>query len=486
MSPTHKLHIRGVMFDLARVTERLSYYEALPERLAAWGYNTIFFHFTDDQGFAVEYRCRDLATPHAWSRQKLRAWLARCASNGLTVVPEIESFGHTAYIHGRREYRHLAEPAGKQMFNALNPLHRESRAILCDLIEETAELFPASPYIHAGLDEVNFGASPQVKRALRKRQKWEIFADHVDFMHGLVARTGRRMIMWGDHLLHEPDIADRIDKSIIIADWHYLAEIKPDTVAFFTRRGFDTLCCPATNRNRDMILPGEVTQNNLQRFARFARDGGPRVLGLINTIWCPQRMLCGAEQWAVALGGAWFKDPEADPLPVVTRFLETQYGLRRAGQMAATLLRFSSELPRREALRALLDSNDLPEPTATACELAKAEAIAQRADACHAVFERAGRQVRCNAAEFANYVLAAALLGWAARGVPFHAGAGAPAARRGHLREGRILLAAARADWNRGRYSDDPKRDLDSHSGNWTDALIPNLILACDRMGARA
>jgi hypothetical protein len=469
------------MLDMARVTEQHSYYRRLPARLAKWGYNAVFAHFTDDEGCAMRFRRRpQLATRHAFTREQMHDWVRRAARHGLMVVPEIESFGHTHYIHGRRRYRHLREPT-EGHFNAINPLHRETRAIFADLVAETAEVFDA-PFIHMGLDEVNFGASRQVRRALRTRQKWEIFAEHVRRMHRLVTAAGRRMMMWGDHLLHEPRIAEAVPRDIVICDWHYRADVEPATVRFFTKRGFEVVCCPASNRSGDMILPNATTRINLQRFARIAHGGGRRVIGLMNTVWCPQRMLCGIEQFAMALGGAWFADPAADPRQVVRRFAAEQFGLTRPAAVAGAILDLSALMPLRPALRRLMDSQDAPALPLTALEYDQAAEWAARADKLEAVFQRHRKAVRANRTEYGNFTLACRLLRWAARIAVARADG---TLRRSQRSEGRRLLAACVRDWNRGRYADDPKRDLGGRPGRWLDALIPNLHLAIRRLEKR-
>lgn len=492
------MRIRGVMMDLARVTERHEYYRALPRRLAGWGYNTLFAHFTDDEGCAMRFASRpELAGPHAFTPAQVRQWVRDAADAGVTIIPELESFGHTEFIHGLKKYAALREPT-TGYFNALNPLARQSRAILRDLVLETADVFDP-PFIHAGLDEVNFGASSQVRRALKTRRLWELFADHVNFMHELITATGKRMMMWGDHILHEPRIADRIPKDIVICDWHYQADVKRETVELFVRRGFDTIACPASNRSGDMILPNATTQINLQRFARIAHDvsragtaGSPvpgkgQVLGLMNTVWCPQRMLCGVEQFAMALGGAWFNDPAADPTAVVAEFLASQYGLSRPTGPAEALLRLSAINPGRNVLRRLLNSEQATTDAITTREAEQARELFEQAVRLGDLFIGQARLVKRNREEFGNYALAAELLAWAAMVgiIRAEAAPSAPGLRRTLLAEGRRLLRRCQADWNRGRYADDPKRDLDGTPGRWPDALIPNLHLALARLSGK-
>ena len=72
-----RLQIKGVMLDMARVTEKHSYYDKLLPRLAGWGYNTVFAHFTDDEGCAMRFKRRPaLATQHAAEREQFGRPLA--------------------------------------------------------------------------------------------------------------------------------------------------------------------------------------------------------------------------------------------------------------------------------------------------------------------------------------------------------------------------------------------------------------------------
>jgi len=476
------VQIRGVMLDMARTLERQRYYHALLPRLASWGYNAVFAHFTDDQGCAMQFDRRpSLATPHAFTQAQMRRWIGRAADMGLAVIPEIESFGHTRYIHGRRKYRALAEPAAGH-FNALNPFKRESKAILRDLVEETAEVFDA-PFIHAGLDEVNFGASPEARRALRSREKWELFADHVNVMHELVTRAGRRMMMWGDHVLREPRMADRIPRDVLICDWHYRGDVSPDTVARFTRKGFEVIGCPATSRSGDLVMPAATTLINLQRFARVAHAGGRRVVGLCNTMWLPCRMIAGVEQFAFALGGAWFEDPEADPAPVLQRFVRQMFGLKRPAKVAEAIWSLSATMATRDEFWRMIGIDDHPELGLTACEVEQAEALADEAGYLRDVLRHHRRDVGDNRGDYDGLILAADVAIWAGRvGVARTRGRAAPI--RTLKRQGRELLRRVKADWRRHRYADDLRERL-QRAGPEGRRSVPavDLTAAVKRLG---
>ena len=48
--------LKGFMIDAARLVESCSYYHRLIDFCAEWGYNTIVFRLTDDEGCALRLK----------------------------------------------------------------------------------------------------------------------------------------------------------------------------------------------------------------------------------------------------------------------------------------------------------------------------------------------------------------------------------------------------------------------------------------------
>ncbi len=360
-----RLQIKGVMLDMARVTERHEWYQALLPRLAKWGYNTIFLHFTDDQGCALEFPSHpELASPYAFSVDEMKGFIEQAHQHGLTLIPELESFGHTGFIHRLPQYQHLQEPSATGRFSAINPLHEETRAILKDLIRDTADIFDA-PYIHAGLDEVGFGGGEQTRKALKHQQLHEIFADYVNFMYEHIIAAGKQMMMWGDHIASTPAIADLIPKDIVVCHWKYQREIDPGELRMLIDKGFDVICGPACLRSGEIVLPSAITQINLQRYAHLAHAAGPKIVGLMNTYWEPGRVLTETAELGMTLGGAWFHNPNADPEAVLAAYVEQRFGLTgdAAAHVGRAMLDLSAATPARRSCCACSASFLKPRPT---------------------------------------------------------------------------------------------------------------------------
>lgn len=471
-----RLEISGLMLDMVRVTERYEYYMDVAQTASGWGYNTLFAHLTDDDGCAMIFDSRpELATPHALTREQVQQWLETARDHGLSIVPEIECFGHTKYIHTLPKYKHLSV-RGVGMHNAINPLHPETHAIVADLLRETAELFD-SPYIHAGFDEVNLGDGSALGSEAAGKADWEVFADYVNHVHGIITGLGKRMMIWGDHLVSEPRISERISKDIIICDWQYHPDVNTSSTHALLKMGFDVICCPSSSRSGDMIMPRSNTLGNLQRFSRIAHAAGDRVLGLINTVWCPGRMLCDMERFALVLGGAWFNDPEADPLPVVSRFVTERYGVEPPDVLAEAILRLSTLMPHNSLPRRIMQTETswkAPPSPITASEVRLMHEVALAVEMIRSVFESLSGWVKYNEIEYRNYLLACDLIKWWDRLARVRLAYGANMQTQTAIELGEHLIRQCNTDWARRRYDDDPKRENDTYAE--TDGLITNLV----------
>lgn len=328
---------RGVMLDLARLTERHDYYLNLLPHLAQWGYNMLHLHFTDDQGCALRFPSHpELATPHAYTPDEMRNFCAEARKLGIEVVPEIECFGHTDFITRHKAYRHLRE-ADQDMgrFSGLCVFEPDSQAILRDLLRDTVDIFEPR-LVHAGLDEVNFGHHPTSQKLLKNKKANALFAEHIQWCHSTISSLGARMAIWGDHLLPNHDdgtIADGTPRDTVIFDWHYEPEFDVSTLDFFLDRGFEVYGAPAIQRYRNRVISNAENFDNLHWFAgqaltrRKARKSKGRLTGMVVTVWCPYRYVPGTIEYPLALAGQLLRS-EALPSPTFpARFARRFWGL---------------------------------------------------------------------------------------------------------------------------------------------------------------
>jgi len=329
---------RGVMLDLARLTEQHEYYRWLLPHLKRWGYNLLHLHFSDDQGCALRFPSHpELATRHAFTPDEMREFCAEARRHGLEPVPEIECWGHTGFITRLKKYRHLSEiDEGPGRFSGMCVFEPEAKALLEDLLRDTVEIFEPR-LVHAGLDEVNFGHHPTSRRLLKRKKANRLFAEHIQWCHKAVTGLGARMAMWGDHLLpdHDADgvVADGTPADTVIFDWHYEHNYVPDSMDFFVDRGFEVYGCPAIQRYRNRVISSWENFANLRRFSGYALDrrvrrrGKGSVTGMVVTVWCPYRYVPGTIEYPLAVAGRLFSEQGLEPEQFARTFAAELWGL---------------------------------------------------------------------------------------------------------------------------------------------------------------
>jgi len=440
---------RAVMFDPARLMERKEYYFGLLPWLKRWGYNLVHMHITDDPGCAMVFPSHpELASKHAFTPDEMREFIAAARKEKIEVIPEIESLGHTRFIWGHKRYRHLGGP-DTGGFNAIDPDHPDTRAVLRDLIRDAAEIFD-SELIHVGLDEVNFSVLPKY-RGLPSSEHWRIFARHAAWVHSEVRRAGRRPVMWADHVLHSPEMAKKFGSDVLMVDWHYGIPLAESSLKFFAELPFEFWGGPATVCWAARISPNHINIGNLREFSAralpFRRKG---LTGMVNTVWCPWRNLTGAIDLGLGLAGHLFSSKAESP-EYPKRFAADFYGLGKKDAAACgdAIMTLYMHAPDRAYHERVMTGSDLRN-TFSREDRRLGAGYDRSMTALAKTLATLQRKARRNADRLGDVVLTAKSLAAVGR----FAAAGR---KKGKVKGKAALVKAVEKAWNRDRYMDEPR-----------------------------
>jgi len=361
--------MNGIMLDPARVMEKFEVYERMLPYLSQWGYDTIFWHFCDDPYCRIQFKSHpELAAEISWSPEKTCKFIALAKKFNITVIPEIESLGHTSYITNNPKWKHLADGLEGKGFAAIAPFHPETRILLAELIAEVAEIFSDSPIIHTGLDEVAFGDHPTSQEYLKTHDKQEAFAAHTNWLNAEVRKHGKQMAIWGDHLRDEAAsnmadseyidieatgerIAELVDKNILLCDWHYQPNMPKDRLDQLINKGFEVLACPAISSYGMMGHPCQRNLDNIEEFNQIAKANKERgCLGTVNTVWCTGRYLFGTSLAGLALGATFAKGENVDRVKCIRDTLELIFGVEDAKDAARAIMQMHTLAPKHHTL----------------------------------------------------------------------------------------------------------------------------------------
>lgn len=472
------------MFDLGRALERRSYYRQAVDFLANRGANTILWHFTDDQGCALQFKSvPDIASPNAYTPDELRDLIAYARTRGIELIPEVASLGHTAYLTRVPRFKHLAE--SDEAFSSLCPVAPEVRPLLRMLIEETAAIFNG-PNFHVGMDEVNIGHHPLTAEALRTQSRTDLIADHILFLHGVVSGLDRRMWMWADGLLKDRALAARLPRDIVMCNWQYAPNVSAESTQYLIDQGFDVMLCSASISFAQTLFPGDQyalpNVRTLQRQSTITStvERGGHVLGHINTIWTPVRYLAGSLWLGIDLALAILHVGEAVDLNErIASFGKDFYDLFDVDTWQTACQDIIRLSPQREEWLVVLNLKAAPEFIEAIA--AAAPQWAEAARRLHAIRP----VVRQHADEFDAFLLMVDLAAHSyavASRLPEldRKMAAADAAETGRM------LQAVETLWDRERFANDPRKYAAPIAHYAGDHLIPMIKIGLNRLNELA
>ncbi|MBM4160090.1 MAG: hypothetical protein FJ217_03225 [Ignavibacteria bacterium] len=244
------------------------------------------------------------------------------------VIPIFETLGHWENILILPRYVQYGEFPGA---HTLNISDEAVYRMLDEMIGELSAAF-SSPYFNMAADEswdVGLGAN---KERVAASDLATVHAEHYSRVFDILKKHRKKPMMYGDVLLHNPAILDKIPKDVIIVDWHYGASDRYPSTEVFRNAGFPYVVSPAV-WNFTGPFPNYLnTVANIQNLTRDGYLNGSR--GILTSNWNDY----GGEALRELnyYGYAWtaecaWQPLKADVSSFNTRFFWQFFGNRHAG-----------------------------------------------------------------------------------------------------------------------------------------------------------
>jgi hexosaminidase len=282
---------RGVMLDISR--GRVPTLETLIElvgHLADFKVNE--FQLYIEHTFAYrKYKpvWRDWGAITGVEIQKLDA---RCRQLGIELVPNQNSFGHLRQWLEYAPLRRLAEtdkpwPDQSGAFlrypSTLAPANPGTLPFLRGLYDELLPNF-TSGHFNVGCDETWDLGRGQSRDLCEAKGKGPVYLDFLGKIHREVKARGRRMMFWGDILLHYPELVEELPRDVIALNWGYEADHPFEREAgVFAKSGIPFYVCPGTSTWMTLIGRHDNCFANLKRAAKAGLEQG--AAGYLNADW---------------------------------------------------------------------------------------------------------------------------------------------------------------------------------------------------------
>ena len=374
---------RGLLLDCSRHFLPVQAIKRTLDGMAAFKYNVLHWHLSDDQGFRMESKAfpklHEMGSDGLfYTQDEIRDIISFAADRGIRVIPEFDIPGHaSSWFVG---YPELASGPGPYKIQhqaglfepVMDPSRPEVYAFLDSFIAEIAGLFP-DPYIHIGGDEVDpaqWTRSVAVQAFMKAegignaQQLQEYFNRRIQ---QILAQHGRKMIGW-DEILGAglpPDATVQSWRGLsslaqtirsghpaILSFGYYLDQLQPAAEHYLVDP-FDGEVARVSPAERARILGGEaclwtehVSADNLD--LRL----WPRAAAIAERLWSPQQVRDVASMY---------------------------FRLETAGRHLKSV-DLDADLSRRQLLERMADSSSV-EPIAVLLESLKPVRAANRANA---------------------------------------------------------------------------------------------------------
>jgi hypothetical protein len=320
--------VRGFMLDISRdkVPTMGSLYK-LVDLLAELKLNQLQLY--TEHAFA--YRDHEIVWKDAspMTSEEIRQLDAYCRARFIELVPNQNSFGHMERWLKHPQYQHLAEtPDGFGVsFGAptaggfsLCPIDPRSIAFVESLYDELLPNF-TSRLFNVGCDETLDIGLGRSKEEVQQRGREQVYLDFLKKIHSAVTRRGRKMMFWGDIILHKPELLRELPHDLIAMNWGYEADhpFEAETRAF-KDVGVPFYVCPGTSSWCSILGRSDNAVANLRSAALHGLKNG--AIGYLITDWGDQGHLqylpTSLVPLAAGAGFAWCLESNQDLHAVLT------------------------------------------------------------------------------------------------------------------------------------------------------------------------
>lgn len=258
ISDTPDLEERGFMLDVSRTkVPTMPAIFQLIDRLATLRYNRLQLYVEHTFAFAGHETVWKDASP--LTGEEIRAIDTYCRERFITLIPNLNGFGHFERWLKHPEYNAMAECPGG-FWHDLAHSHRDpgtlkpepaSLEFMAKLYDDYLPNFSANEFNVGGDEPWELGQGWS-KPLCEARGKQTVYLEHMAGLHRLCTARGKRMQFWADILLEHPERAGEAPADAVPVIWGYDAG-----------HPFDAQCATLKALGRRyLVAPGASTWNS--------------------------------------------------------------------------------------------------------------------------------------------------------------------------------------------------------------------------------
>ncbi len=296
---------RGFYHDVTRGRlPTLATLKELADELALYKYNSLQLYVED--AFAFAELDGVMSKDEVLSAQEISQLDDYCHERYIELVPSVSSFGHLYNLLQSENYRHLCEYEDyeptqhywieKMAHHTIDVSNPESIATVTSMIDQFIPLCRS--------DKFNICCDETFDLCRGRNQGKDAGEEYFKFVRLIIEhlqKRGKRVMMWGDIVLHHPQLMTKLPGDVIMLNWCYMKEPVEENVKKFSESPFVQYVCPGTSSWNRFIEETDRACGNITGMACYGKKYGAE--GILTTNWGDYGNTCplGAEQYGIAV-----------------------------------------------------------------------------------------------------------------------------------------------------------------------------------------
>lgn len=272
------LAYRGLMLDVSRgKVPTIETMKLLIDQLCLYKMNVLQFY--TEHTFVFPHHPRIGQDCGSLSSDDILELDTYARPRHVQLMPNLNSFGHCEHILNLPEYTPLAESAAHW---SLCPVDERTFAFVDDLYADLLPSFSCK-VLNIGCDETFDLGKGRSKEQVQAKGIGRVYLEYILRLRTLAAKYGCKIQLWGDILLHHPELVSELPEDVTLLDWHYEAAEDYPSLSVFAASGRTFWVCPGTS-SWNTLFPRVVNSNgNIRNLARLGVAHGAS--GFLNTDW---------------------------------------------------------------------------------------------------------------------------------------------------------------------------------------------------------
>ncbi|WP_298836019.1 beta-N-acetylhexosaminidase [Clostridium sp.] len=215
-----------------------------------------------------------------------------CNKRHVELIPSLSTFGHMYEVLRSKSFNDLCElensEGGEYSFehrmnsHTLDATNEGSIKLVEKMLLQYMPLFSSNTFNICCDETFELGKGKSKARA----DKVGVGMLYVEFLNkviDIVKKKGKRVMFWGDVILHHPELLSNISKDAICLNWDYNENAKEDGTKAITESGLEQYVCPGVWGWNQLVNKVDKGFENIKRMVAYGVKYG--ATGVLNTDW---------------------------------------------------------------------------------------------------------------------------------------------------------------------------------------------------------